>query len=131
MNGGLGLDGDLRTLMFGALKNSPEATRAAFEGLDMDGIVSDIYAEGNFNFEMQENFIEAMKAGTGANDESAGYHSDEASRFALEFIKASASEEDVPDVWVTKEGLADIAASYAPEFVAGSNIMMPPTASPG
>ena len=40
---------------------------------------------------------------------------------ALEFIKASASEEDVPDVWVTKEGLAEIAASYAPEFVAGSN----------
>ncbi len=121
MNGGLGLDGDLRTLMFGALKNNPEATRAAFTGLDMDGIVSDIYAEGDFNFEMQENFIEAMKAGTGTNDESAGSHSYAASHFALDFIKASASEEDVPDLWVTKEGLAQIAASYAPEFVAGSN----------
>ena len=123
MNGGLGLDGDLRTLMFGALKNNPEATRAAFNGLDMDGIVSDIYAEGSFDFEMQENFIEALKAGTGANDESAGSHSYAASRFALDFIKASASEEDVPDLWVTKEGLAEIAASYAPEFVAGSNTM--------
>ena len=119
----LGLGEDTRTLIFGALKNDPEATRMAFEGLDMDHIVDQVYAEGSFDFELQENFIEAMKAGSGTNDESMGYHSDEAAEFAFAFIKASASEEDVPDVWVTKEGLAAIAASYAPEFVAGSNSM--------
>ena len=119
----LGMDGDLRTLIFGALRNNPEATRTAFEGLDMDDITAKIYDEGGFDFELQENFIQAMRAGTGADDESMGAHSADASRFALAFIHASAQVEDVPDLWVTKEGLAAIAASYAPEFVAGSNSM--------
>lgn len=118
----LGLPDDLRALIFGALKNSPEATREAFRYQDMDKIVSNIYGDGNFNFELQQNFIEAMKAGAGVNDEQMGDHSAAAGSFALRFIKASASEENVPDLWVTKQGLSDIAASYAPELIASSNI---------
>lgn len=121
MTNHLMLPEDTRALIFGALKNSPEATRSAFDGLDMGTVVDKVYAEGSFNFDLQENFIKAMKAGAGVDDESMGAHSDAASRFAFEFIKASAGVKDVPDVWVTKEGLAAIAASYAPEFVAGSN----------
>lgn len=129
MNGALGLDGDVRTLIFGALKNNPEGTRAAFSGLDLDHVVDATYAEGSFDFDLQENFIAAMKAGAGADDETMGDHSYAASRFAFDFIRASASNEDVPDVWVTKEGLAAIAASYAPEFVAGSNVTDDPSRS--
>ena len=121
MNGALGLDGDVRTLIFGALKDNPEGTRDAFNGLDLDHVVDATYAEGSFDFELQQNFIAAMKAGAGVDDETMGDHSDAASRFAFDFIRASASNKGVPDLWVTKEGLASIAASYAPEFVAGSN----------
>jgi hypothetical protein len=119
----LGMDGDLRTMIFGALQNNPQGTRQAFDGLDMKNIVQNVYGDGSFNFDLQENFINAMKAGTGTNDETMGAHSDEAAKFAFEFIQASAAIKDVPDLWVTKEGLAAIAASYAPEFVAGSNAM--------
>ena len=121
MGGSLGLDEDVRTLIFGALKNNPEATRDAFSGLDLDKVVDRTYAEGDFNFELQQNFIAAMKAGSGVDDETMGDHSYAASQFAFDFIRASGSNEDVPDLWTTKEGLASIAASYAPEFVAGAN----------
>lgn len=118
----LGLSEDNVALMFGALKDNPEAARLAFDGLDLQKITQTAYGAADSlgtGDDIATAFAEAMKAATGTNDESRGYHSQAAAEFTLRFIQASGSVEHVPaDV---QEALGLIAASWAPELVVGAN----------
>lgn len=117
----LGLSEDNVALMFGALRNNPEAARLAFDGLDLRSITQTAYGAASAlgtGDDIARAFADAMKAATGTDDEPRGFHSKDAAAFTLRFIQASGSVENVPDD--VKEALGLIAASWAPELVVGS-----------
>lgn len=119
----IGLSEDNVALMFGALKDNPEAARLAFDGLDLKKITQTAYGAARSlgtGDDIATAFAEAMEAATGTNDEYRGHHSKDAAEFTLRFIQASGSVKNVPDD--VKEALGLIAASWAPELVAGSNV---------
>lgn len=113
-----GMPSDNRALIFGALKNNPEATRWALDGKDLDKITKDVYGAADFDYDLGQNFIAAINGGAGVGTEKMGEHSAEANELAGRFIYASAHVKDVPTS--VQEGLGKLAASYAPELLTGS-----------
>ncbi|MGH3319396.1 MAG: hypothetical protein ACRDN9_04295 [Streptosporangiaceae bacterium] len=64
---------------------------------------------------------EAMEAGSGVHDETMGLHSKAASRFAFDVITSMGDyEQDDGVPWSMKDSMGEVAASYAPEIIAGS-----------
>ena len=113
-----GMPSDNRALIFGALKNNPEATRWALDGKDLDKITKDVYGAADFDYELGQNFTAAINGGAGVGTEKMGEHSAEANELAGRFIVASSKVEDVPTS--VQEGLGKLAASYAPELLTGA-----------
>lgn len=118
----LGLSEDNVALMFGALRTNPEAARLAFDGLDLTSLTQTAYGAATAlgtGDDIARSFADAMKAATGTDDEARGFHGKDAAAFTLRFIQASGSVEHVPEV--VQEALGQIAASWAPELVAGAD----------
>ncbi|PSL01566.1 hypothetical protein CLV30_11354 [Haloactinopolyspora alba] len=120
-----GLSEDVLALAFGALGNHPDAARNAINGLpgDMGDTVGSVfgYAESRgTGDDVADAFGQAINSGSGVNDEYWRDHSDEASRFALEFIKAAGKHPEVP--WPIKDDMSELAASYRQEFLTGASM---------
>lgn len=119
----LDLPSDAFALAFSALANDPAAVRRAIpssQAGDMTDLVMGYARSVGSGDEVADAFGEAVVSGAGVHDEEMGEHSGSASRFALEVIVASAQHDEVP--WVLKDSFGELAASYAPELLAGANI---------
>ena len=119
----LGLPGDAYALAFLALSRDPEAVRAAVPASGvpemLDLVIGYQGAVGSGD-QVADAFGRALASGAGVGDETSGAHSDAAARFTLALMTATAGYDEVP--WVMKDSFAEIAASYAPELLAGSNL---------
>ena len=119
-----GLSEDVLALAFGALKNNPEAARAALDSInpgELDETVELVYGYAKSRGTgdaVADAFGLAIEAGTGSTTEDPGKHSPEAAEFAYNFILGSGTHEDVPDM--LKDSIANVAASYSHEMLTGS-----------
>ena len=116
-----GLSEDVLALAFGALKNNPEAARAAINAIgEMKDVVPLVYGYAKSRGTgdaVVDNFGLAIEAGTGSTTEEPGKHSPEAAKFTYDFILASGDHKDIP--WPIKDNLGNVAASYSHEMLTG------------
>ena len=126
-----GLPEDVLALAFSALRNNPEAARSALQTMGepdhripMTELVDRVYdyasAVGTGD-SVADAFGLAIESGAGVHDERAGDHSTAASRFAFDFIVASADHPDPP--WMLKDSLSAVATSYTHELAVGSSLV--------
>ena len=126
----LGLPDDTAALFLKVASNSPDASRYALttmgqpdHGRSLDGSIklfmsySKSVGTGD---EIQENLGYALAAGSGVNDETMGHHSQAAADFARQVIESVGkySDDVIP---LMGHSMAEIAGSWAPEIVAGSD----------
>ncbi len=106
------------------LAKDPVAARGALSsGAGVADVLDRVYGyAGTFGTgdTVADAFGRVVEAGTGVNDETMGQHTAQANAFAFQVITASATHDVVP--WTVKDSLARIAASYAPEILAGANL---------
>lgn len=118
----IGITENVVALAFSALGDDPIAARSALGSIGpMKNVVASVYdnpVKFGTDDELAEAFGLAIEAGTGVHTESPGDHSVAASRFAFDFIAASAQYSVVPRS--IKASLAGIAASYSHEVATGA-----------
>lgn len=120
----LGLPEDALALAFDALAGDPVAARNVISsGPGTQETVDLIYGYARSfgtGDEVVDAFGRALETGAGVHDEEMGAHTYAARRFAFDVIVATAGHDDVP--WMVKDSLGEIAASYAPELLAGASL---------
>jgi hypothetical protein len=124
-----GLSEDVVALAFSALGNNPEAARSSLRTMgepdhpiSMADLVDVVYGYAKHvgtGQDVADGFGLAIESGAGVHDETAGDHSTAASRFAFDFILASADHPDPP--WLIKDSLSKVAGSYTHELAASSS----------
>jgi hypothetical protein len=125
----LGLPEDDVALFLKVVSNSSEASRIALttmgrpdHGRSLEGNI-DLFLDYGRTVgtgdEVTEQLGHALASGSGADDERMGHHSAEAARFAEQVILAMGGRDDPP--WNMGRSMAEIAGSYAPELVVGSD----------
>jgi hypothetical protein len=126
----LGLPDDTVALFLKVASNSSDASRYALttmgqpdHGRSLDGNIKlfiDYSKSVGTGDEIQENLGDALAAGSGVNDETMGHHSRAAADFAKQVIESVGkySDDVIP---LMGHSMAEIAGSWAPEIVAGSD----------
>ncbi len=126
----LGLPDDTVALFLKVVAGSSEASRTALttmgqpdHGRSLAGNVNLFLDYGRAvgtGDEVTEQLGYALASGSGAYDEQMGHHGREAAQFAQQVILAMGHRDDPP--WNMGHSMAEIAGSYAPEIVAGSDV---------
>lgn len=120
----LDLPEDGLALAFQVLAKDPVAARGAISaGAGVTDLLDRVYGYAETigtGDQVADAFGQAIEAGTGANDETMGQHTPQATTFAFQVITASTAHDQVP--WTIKDSLATLAASYTPEILAGANL---------
>jgi hypothetical protein len=124
-----GLPEDTVGMAFHALRDQPDVAREALStmgGPDHELTIGELtdrvygYAGSRgTGDDVADAFGLAVESGAGVHDEEAGEHSYAASRFAEDFITASADHDDPP--WMVKDSLSRVATSYTHELVKSAN----------
>jgi hypothetical protein len=126
----LGLPDDTVALFLKVASNSPDASRYALttmgqpdHGRSLDGNIKlfmDYSKSVGTGDEIQENLGYALASGSGVNDETMGHHSQAAADFAKQVVESVGkySDDVIP---LMGHSMAEIAGSWAPEIVAGSD----------
>lgn len=126
----LGLPDDTAALFLKVVANSPESSRYALttmgqpdHGHSLDENINSFLAYSKTvgtGDEIQEALGPALAAGSGVNDERMGHHSQAAADFAQKVISSIGNHAGDVDP-IMGRSMAEIAGSWAPELVIGSD----------